>query len=123
MCQKSMSPPPPWAWAGSFSGLSAITASVVRNSAAIEAGVLGDLLERGGQRPGDDPRTGGFVSLELLGDTLDRRQRAHQGDATAGHDALFDRGLGGRHRVLDAVLLLLELDLGGSADLEHGDTT
>src|SRR5262249_941620 len=31
------------------------------------------------------------------------------------------RSLGGGHRVLDAVLLLLELDLGGRADLEHGD--
>ena len=37
MTQKSMSPPPGMAWAASFSGLSAMTASVVRNRAAIEA--------------------------------------------------------------------------------------
>ena len=44
-----------------------------------------------------------------------------QGDATAGDDTLLDGGLGGADRVLDAVLLLLELHLGGGADLEHGD--
>ena len=38
-----------------------------------------------------------------------------------GDDALLDGGLGGRHGVLDAVLLLLELHLGGRADLEDGD--
>ena len=45
---------------------------------------------------------------------------AQQRHATAGHDALFDRRLGRGDRVFDAVLLLLELDLGGGADLEHG---
>ena len=45
------------------------------------------------------------------------RARDQRG-AAAGNDALFDGGLGGRHRVLDAVLLLLELDLGGRADLD-----
>ena len=41
-----------------------------------------------------------------------------QGHAAAGHDALLDGGLGGLHGVLDAVLLLLQLDLGGRADLD-----
>src|SRR3546814_12642670 len=36
---------------------------------------------------------------------------------------LLDSRLGGAHGVLDAVLLLLELDLRGGADLEDGDTT
>ena len=44
-----------------------------------------------------------------------------QGDAATGDDALFDGGTGGRQRVLDAVLLLLELHLGGGADLDDGD--
>ena len=43
-----------------------------------------------------------------------------QGHATAGHDALFDGRLGGGDGVLDAVLLLLELHLGGGADLDDG---
>src|SRR4051794_32900648 len=50
------------------------------------------------------------------------RARKKRGTAT-GDDALFDRSLRGRHGVFDAVLLLLELHLGGGADLEHGDTT
>ena len=49
------------------------------------------------------------------------RLRPEQRDAAAGDDALFDRGLGRLHRVLDAVLLLLELDLGGRADLDDRD--
>jgi len=54
------------------------------------------------------------------------REREHLGlgteqrDATTGHHALLDRSLGGLHRVLDAVLLLLELHLGGCTDLDDG---
>src|SRR5699024_6517989 len=41
--------------------------------------------------------------------------------ATTGDDALLLGGLGVAHGVLDAVLALLELDLGGRARLEDGD--
>ena len=44
---------------------------------------------------------------------------ADQRDAAAGHDALLDGRARGRDGVLDAVLLLLELDLGGRADLDQ----
>ena len=44
-----------------------------------------------------------------------------QRHAAAGHDALLEGGPGGLQRVLDAVLLLLHLGLGGSADLDHRD--
>src|SRR6202034_1648910 len=40
--------------------------------------------------------------------------------AAAGHDTLLDRGLGVAHRVLDAVLALLQLDLGRRARLDDG---
>ena len=56
-------------------------------------------------------------SVELV----ERGQRVDQGDAAAGDDALFDRRAGRRQRVLDAVLLLLQLDLGRGADLDDGD--
>ena len=42
--------------------------------------------------------------------------------ATAGDDALLDRGARRGDGVLDAVLLLLQLHLGGGADLDHADT-
>ncbi len=83
-------------------------------------GVLGDEPGRGLQRRVDDAGTGGLISLEALDDLGHRSTSPHQGGAAAGHDAFFDGGTGGRQRVLDAVLLLLELDLGGRADLDDG---
>ena len=56
-------------------------------------------------------------SFELV----ERGQGVDEGDAAAGDDALFDGRAGGREGVLDAVLLLLQLDLGGGADLDDGD--
>ena len=44
-----------------------------------------------------------------------------QGHAAARHHAFLDRGAGGIERVVDAVLALLHLDLGGAADLDHGN--
>ena len=59
------------------------------------------------------------VALEL--ELVERRDRLQEGRAAAGDDALLDRRAGGREGVLDAVLLLLELDLGRRADLDDGD--
>ena len=72
---------------------------------------------------GHEAGTGGLVALELLGGGEHGGLRAQQRHAAAGDDALLDRSLGGGDGVLDAVLLLLELDLGGGADLEDGDAT
>ena len=59
------------------------------------------------------------VALEL--DLVERRDGLQEGGATAGDEALLDGRAGRRERILDAVLLLLELDLGGRADLDDGD--
>ena len=56
--------------------------------------------------------------LDGLGD---RGAGPEQGGAATGDHALLDGRTRGRQRVLDAVLLLLELDLGGRADLDDGD--
>ena len=58
------------------------------------------------------------VALEL--DLVERRDGLQEGGAAAGDDALLDGRAGRRERILDAVLLLLELDLGGRADLDDG---
>ena len=58
------------------------------------------------------------LSLVSLPTALLGAQERH---AAARHDAFLDRGAGGVERVLDAVLLLLDLDLGGAADADHRD--
>ena len=50
---------------------------------------------------------------------LERLGRAQQRDAAARQDAFLDRGAGRMHRVIDAILALLHLDLGGAADADH----
>ena len=49
---------------------------------------------------------------------LEHARGIEQGRAAAGDDAFLDRGLGRMHGVLDPVLALLDLDLGGAADLD-----
>ena len=58
-----------------------------------------------------------FCGLHLL----ERFGGAQQGDAAARQDAFLDRGAGRVHRVVDAILALLHLDLGRAADADHRD--
>src|SRR5690606_21171799 len=82
-----------------------------------EAGVDGDLPQRSVQRDLDDLGAGRLVAAEvqLVEGGL---AGLDQGDTAARDHTLLDTGLGGPHRVLDAVLALLQLDLGGRADLD-----
>src|SRR6266436_5056405 len=54
-------------------------------------------------------------------DPLDRLDGAKQRDAAARQNAFLDRGAGCVHRVVNAILALLHLDLGGAADADHRD--
>ena len=58
------------------------------------------------------------VRLEVV----ERRSRLQQSHAATGDDALFDGSLRVANGVLDAVLALLELHLGGSSGLDHRNT-
>src|SRR6266498_3528453 len=89
--------------------------------AALEAGVDGDLLQRLLERAAHDHRAGRLVTDQV--DLVQRVLRPQQGHAAAGDDALLHRRAGVGDGVLDAVLLLLELDLGGRADLDHAHPT
>ena len=87
---------------------------------AFHARVLGDLPDRRFERLQHDADAGllvGVLALELG----DRALGAQQRDAAARHDALLDRRAGGVERVVDAILLLLDLDLGRAADADHRD--
>src|SRR4051812_32707239 len=96
-------------------------ADLVDDDRALEAGVLRDLTERLLERAQDDAHAGLLV-VDAGGVDVDGVGRLEQGDAAAGHDALLESGARGLQRVLDAVLLLLHLRLGGRADLDDGDT-
>src|ERR1044072_7051928 len=87
------------------------------NHGAVEAGILGDLADRRLQRGAHDLEPDLLV---VVGATLVREHAGgiEQGRPAASDDALLDRGLGRMHGVLDPVLLLPDLDLGGAADLD-----
>ncbi|EME96580.1 DNA polymerase II large subunit [Streptomyces mobaraensis NBRC 13819 = DSM 40847] len=84
---------------------------------ALQAGVLGDPAQRLDGGAADDRDTGGLVAV-LAQVVLQHLDGVDQGGATTGDDALLDRGAGRGDGVLQTVLLLLELDLGGRA---HAD--
>ena len=87
---------------------------------AVDAGVLGDLAHRRLQRAADD--VDADLLVVVVGLQLgERLGGVEQRDAAAGDDAFLDRGAGRVHRVVDAVLALLHLDLGGAADADHRD--
>ncbi len=82
--------------------------------------LIGDLARRPGQRLAHDLDAGllvvvlGAQALELLGGT-------QQGDAAARNDAFLDRRAGRMHRVVNAILALLDFDFGRAADADHRD--
>src|SRR6266542_239469 len=94
-------------------------ADLVDRDGPLEPGVGGDPVGRQLERLADDLGAGRLVAAEV--ELADGLLRAQQRDPAAGDDALLDGGPGGRQGVLDAVLLLLELDLGGRADADDRD--
>src|SRR4051812_1717898 len=95
-------------------------AHLVDHDGALEAGVLRDLAERLLERAHDDPGARLLV-VDVEDIEVDGVDGLEQRHAAARHDALLEGRAGGLQRVLDAVLLLLHLRLGGRADLHDGD--
>src|SRR5262249_28679864 len=54
---------------------------------------------------------------------VQRLSGAQQADTTSGEDAFLNRGPGGMHGILNAILALLPLDFRGAADADHCNTT
>ena len=84
------------------------------------AGVGRDLAGRSLDRLAHDLDAGPLVVV-VRADLLEHFGRAQQRHAAARQDAFFDRRAGGVHRVVDAILALLHLDLGRAADADHRD--
>ena len=66
-------------------------------------------------------RTRGLVAFKAGDNIVNRGAAADKSGAATGDDALLDRRTRRGKRVLDAVLLLLELDLGCGADFDDGN--
>src|SRR6185437_2627664 len=101
-------------------GLRLVLADLADHDRAFRARVLGDLADRRFERLEHDRDAGllvGVLALELG----DRALGAQKRDAAASYDPLLDRRAGGVEGVVDAVLLLLDLDLGRAADPDHRD--
>jgi len=94
-------------------------ADLAGHDVAVLAAVLGDPAQRLVGGLADHPDAHGLVTGQAEV-AVEHGHRVDERGATAGHDALLDRGARRGDGVLDAVLLLLQLHLGGGADLDHG---
>src|SRR5262245_65837914 len=94
-------------------------ADLVDDDRALEARVVGELADRLLERTRDDRRTRPLVAVEVV--DLDRLDRVQERNAATRDDTLLERRAGRLQSVLDAVLLLLHLALGGSTDLDDGN--
>src|SRR5262245_37520405 len=102
-------------------GLRLVLEDLADHDRALDAGVLGDLPHRRFQRLEHDVDAGLDVGV-VVADPANCLLGAEKRNAAARHDAFLDRGAGGVERVLDPVLLLLYLDLGGAADPDYRHT-
>src|SRR5206468_8175271 len=97
-------------------------ADLVDDDRALEPRVRRELAERLLERAQDDLRARLLVALERVEHVVaDRLRRVDERDAAARHLTLLEGSPGRLQRVLDAVLLLLHLGLGRSADLDDRD--
>ena len=88
------------------------------NNWAFLAGVVGNGLERNFQHVADDLCAEGFVAFKLQ--VVDGLLATQEGHSAAGHDAFFQRGLGGGPGVVQKELPLLHFGLGRRADADLG---
>src|SRR4051794_21835753 len=79
-----------------------------------------DLASRPGQRLAND-LDAGLLVVVLGAQALEGLGGAQQGDAAARNDAFFNSRTGRMHRVINAILALLDFDFGRAADADHRD--
>ena len=83
------------------------------------AGVLGDEHQRCAKGFADHPHTQGLFGFKGFFQIIQHVSGPHQCDSTAGDDALFDGGPCRGKGVFSPGFALVDLGLGGAADLEH----
>src|SRR5690349_19297601 len=92
----------------------------VEDDGRVFTGVLDDLAQRLLDRTSQDADANRLVFVRTF-ELLERLLRADQRNAAARDHAFFNGRTGRVQRVFDAGLLFLHLDLGGSANLDHGN--
>src|SRR5205085_6344123 len=97
-----------------------LVGQLAHHDRAFGPGILGDLPGWRAQRLAHD------LDADLLvvvgrGQTVERPDGKEQCHAAAGDNAFLHRGLGRMHRVVDAILALLDLDLAAAADADDRD--
>ncbi|CAH0019690.1 unnamed protein product [Clonostachys rhizophaga] len=101
---------------------SVLVSQLANNDGALEASVLNDGTSRAGNGALDDTDTkllvevGGLEAVQSLGGGLE------EGSTTTGQDTLLNGGAGSVQSIDEAILLLTNLDLGGTTDLDDGNT-
>ena len=96
-------------------------ADFVHHDRPFKAGVVGQLAKGFFQGARHDADAGEFVTFGL--DSVDGRYQQDLGDAAARDDAFLEGRASGAQGILDTVLLLFDLGLGRSADLDDGHAT
>src|SRR5208283_1459420 len=87
---------------------------------AFDAGVFNDLADRRLERPEHNVDAGLDVGI-LVAQLADRGLGAQERHSASWHDAFFNGRLRRVHRVVDPILLFLDLDLCRTADADHRD--
>lgn len=99
-----------------------IVGELANNDAAFKAGILNNSAGRAGDGALDDAHTkllvevGWLDLLQAIGGGLE------EGGATTGEDAFLNSGASSVQGINDTVLLLANLDLGGTANLDNRNT-
>ena len=96
------------------------TLDLVQHHGRVFASVLDDLTQRLFDRARQDANADRLVFVRTF-ELVEGLLRADQRNAAARDHAFFNGGTGCVQRVFDAGLLLFHFDLGGSADLDHGN--
>src|SRR6188768_4521600 len=94
----------------------------VQDNRGIFTGVFDDLTQRLFDRARQDADADRLVFVRTF-ELVEGLLRADQRNAAARDHAFFNGGTGRVQRVFDAGLLFLHFDLGGSANLDHGNAT
>lgn len=92
------------------------------NDGALSAGVLDDHASGAGDSVLDNGNTELLVEVGRLDLAEGVDGGLQETSATTGQDTLLNGGAGGVQGIDDAVLLLADLDLGGTTDLDDGNT-